>query len=105
MMSKEWIILYVIIFGSVVYLSNVISSLSRPKEDFGFIENSLESIQEIISKFYDNSLREDMDPYYQFKREQNPPTIYDIAETLESISNGIDYIVEKLDEINLSKND
>jgi hypothetical protein len=103
-MGKEWIVLYIIIIGSALYLARVIRSSSygsRDDSDHG----TLERIEEEISKIYDNSLRDDMEPYDQFVREENPPTIYDIVDALQSIDAGIDDIAEKLEESELSKND
>jgi hypothetical protein len=112
MMSKEWIILYIIILGSVFYLAMMIRALSfnnrggsNQGDDLALIHASLERIEEEISKFYENELKDGMEPHDQFLREKNPPTIYDIIDELQSISNGIEYIVAKLEDIELSKND
>ena len=69
------------------------------------IHTSLERIENEISKFYENEWKDGMEPMHHMERKENPPTIYDITDELESIRSGIDDIGERLDEIIISKND
>ena len=108
-MSIEWIILYFIILGSAVYIRNAIHSPFDVSDILSDIRNSLERIEDEVSKFYEkfyeNKWKDGMEPMHHMEREENPPTIYDITDELESISSGIDDIGERLDEIIISKND
>ena len=103
-MSQEWIILYFIIIACAAYIRNAIRTPFDASDILSDIRSSLERIEEEISKFYKYEWEDGIDPQYFMQREENPPTIYDITDGLESISDGIDYIVEKLDEIELPKN-
>lgn len=102
-MHWEWIVLYIVILFGFYTVKKEISGLFRLGVASGGgvpdIGKSIERLEAILSKFYNNEWKEPMDPQHHMHREENPPTMYDFADELETIRCGVEDIELHLSEI------